>query len=165
MRTPRWPGAPAPRYLPRMRSLVLAAIPVAFLAACCTDGSPAPQPPAPPPAAGGPEAGTGPGDPGAPAGAAIRSGAGEAGGAATPAAPPQAHTPAPAGACRRTGCAGELCAAEDLVSPCIMRPEFACYVAARCERQADGACGWTGDAALQRCLAEKRAGKPADRLP
>ncbi|WP_232287436.1 hypothetical protein [Anaeromyxobacter dehalogenans] len=141
-----------------MRTLLLAAVPLALLAACCTDGSPAP---APPPAAA-PPAAAGAGDAGAP-GPAARPGPGEAG-AATSAPPPQAHAPAPAGACRRTGCAGELCAAEDLVSPCIMKPEFACYVAARCERQADGACGWTEDAALRRCLSEKRAEKPADRL-
>ncbi|GAO05275.1 hypothetical protein PSR1_04184 [Anaeromyxobacter sp. PSR-1] len=45
-----------------------------------------------------------------------------------------------------------------------MKPEFACYVAARCERQADGACGWTDEAALRRCLSEKRAEQPADRI-
>lgn len=155
MRTRRWPGPPAPRYLPRMRNLVLAAVPLALLAACCTDG---PSEPAPSAAPGG-------GQGSAPGQAVQASPAGEAAGATAPAPPAQAHAPAPAGACRRTGCAGELCAAEDLVSPCIMKPEFACYVAARCERQADGACGWTDDAALRRCLAEKRSGKPADRLP
>lgn len=157
MRTRRWPSAPAPRYLPRMRALALAALPLAFLAACCTDGAPAPAaPPASPPAVVEPGSGQGGGPAGAGAGQAVQ---------AAPAPSRQAPSAAPAGACRRTGCAGELCAAEERASPCIMKPEFACYVAARCERQADGACGWTQDASLQRCLAEKQAGKSGDRLP
>jgi len=37
-------------------------------------------------------------------------------------------------------------------------PEYACYADATCERQADGACGWTEDAVLAACLAEHADG-------
>jgi hypothetical protein len=54
-----------------------------------------------------------------------------------------------------TGCSGEICADQDVASTCIYKPEFACYQGATCERQADGACGWTQTAALTACLAGK----------
>ena len=64
---------------------------------------------------------------------------------------------APADGCRRTGCSGELCADQEIASPCIYLPEFACYKSATCERQADEACGWTEAPALTSCLAAARA--------
>ncbi|HTK60041.1 MAG TPA: hypothetical protein VL283_02445 [Candidatus Baltobacteraceae bacterium] len=76
-----------------------------------------------------------------------------------PSAPPTeepAPAPKPEGAtadgCRRTGCSGQLCADQDMVSTCEYRPEYACYKDAACERQADGKCGWTPSAALTACL-------------
>ncbi len=57
-------------------------------------------------------------------------------------------------ACVRSGCSGELCVEEgaDVASICIARPEHACYAQARCERQADGQCGWTQTPSLAACL-------------
>jgi hypothetical protein len=52
------------------------------------------------------------------------------------------------------GCSSQICSdQEGVVSTCEFRPEYACYQQATCERQADGECGWTQDAALQACLA------------
>jgi hypothetical protein len=58
------------------------------------------------------------------------------------------------GSCFIGGCASELCSDQpDLVSPCIWRDAYACFRDATCERQSDGACGWTQTQALQACLA------------
>ncbi|CAN5734312.1 hypothetical protein BH11MYX2_BH11MYX2_37520 [soil metagenome] len=62
------------------------------------------------------------------------------------------ETPA-AAACVVSGCSGELCGDEGMVSPCIFKPVFACYHEATCERQADGDCGWTQTEELQTCVA------------
>jgi eight-cysteine-cluster-containing protein len=63
-------------------------------------------------------------------------------------------------ACVRTGCSGTVCAdkGQDVMTICDMRPEYECFQTATCERQADGACGWTRTAALSQCLTSK-AGK------
>lgn len=55
--------------------------------------------------------------------------------------------------CMRTGCSGEICAAEERPSPCIFKPEYACYAApfASCRCDA-GACGWAQSEALVACL-------------
>jgi hypothetical protein len=61
-----------------------------------------------------------------------------------------------AGGCVRDGCGGELCRGpeqESMASICVVRPEHACYREAPCERQADGACGFTPSAELSACLA------------
>ena len=82
---------------------------------------------------------------------------------ATPEPTPPADGGAEAGAdagaeggaapCKKTGCSGIICAEEDMVSTCEFKPEYACYRDATCERQADGACGWTKSAELDACLA------------
>lgn len=54
--------------------------------------------------------------------------------------------------CKRTGCSGQICSDRDMVSTCEFREEYRCYATARCERQADGACGWTETPELQSCL-------------
>lgn len=54
--------------------------------------------------------------------------------------------------CMKTGCSGEICAEEEMMSPCIYRKEFECYKKARCERQANGNCGFTQTTELQTCL-------------
>jgi predicted secreted protein len=57
-------------------------------------------------------------------------------------------------ACFRGGCSGQLCSdQEGAISTCEFRPEYACYQAAECERQADGKCGFTKTAELTSCLA------------
>ena len=67
--------------------------------------------------------------------------------------------PAPAaGPCFKGGCSGQLCSdQEGMNSTCEFRPEYACYGSATCERQADGACGWTQTPELTECLANPPA--------
>lgn len=57
--------------------------------------------------------------------------------------------------CRPTGCSGQICADQDIISTCGFRPEYACYKTARCERQPSGGCGWTLTQELQRCVEKK----------
>lgn len=59
-------------------------------------------------------------------------------------------------ACRKTGCSGEICADEDVISICEYRPEHACYKTAVCTRQGDGRCGFTMTPELHHCLQEAR---------
>lgn len=54
--------------------------------------------------------------------------------------------------CIKTGCSGELCTDQNMASPCIYRPEFACYHNATCARQDDGKCGFTKTPELTACL-------------
>ncbi len=59
-------------------------------------------------------------------------------------------------ACKPTGCSGQICSDEAKISDCLYLPEYACYKTARCERQSDGACGWTPTVALKSCLDKAR---------
>jgi hypothetical protein len=62
-------------------------------------------------------------------------------------------------ACFVGGCSGQICSdQEGIISTCEFRPEFACYQQASCERQADGACGWTETPELATCIAEAIGG-------
>jgi eight-cysteine-cluster-containing protein len=70
-----------------------------------------------------------------------------------PAQPPPDQPP-PAAECRATGCSGTVCSAEDVVTTCEFRPEYACYQSATCAAQADGQCGWTMTPELEACLAD-----------
>lgn len=54
--------------------------------------------------------------------------------------------------CRPTGCSGQLCADQDLVSTCEFKEEYACYGSAVCKRQQNGECGWTQTTALAECI-------------
>jgi hypothetical protein len=56
------------------------------------------------------------------------------------------------GACRKTGCSGQVCSDQNLSSTCEWRQEYSCYQYATCERQASGQCGWTKTAAFTACL-------------
>jgi len=58
--------------------------------------------------------------------------------------------------CRATGCSGQICGDEDMMSTCEWRPEYACYKTATCSVQADGACGWEMDGQLMSCLANSK---------
>ena len=59
-------------------------------------------------------------------------------------------------ACAVAGCSGQLCVsaeeAADVVTTCEYREAYSCYRSARCELQANGACGWTGTPELNACL-------------
>lgn len=59
--------------------------------------------------------------------------------------------------CFRTGCSGEVCAAEETLSLCIWRPEHACYEDRFCGCQ-KGRCGFKRHPELLRCLADAREG-------
>ena len=65
----------------------------------------------------------------------------------------------PPGACRKTGCSGQLCSDQDVASTCEYRNEYACYQTAVCEKQSDGKCAFTPSTALTECLAN---GGPSD---
>lgn len=58
--------------------------------------------------------------------------------------------------CAVAGCSGQLCVsadeADNLMTTCEFREEYACYREASCEPQADGKCGWTQTAELKQCL-------------
>ncbi len=62
--------------------------------------------------------------------------------------------PKTVGECFVGGCSSQICSdTKDAVSTCEFKEEYACYKTAACERQRDGACGWTLSAALTACLA------------
>lgn len=56
------------------------------------------------------------------------------------------------GPCQKTGCSGELCAEEAMVSPCVFQPVYECYRDAICERGSDGRCSFRQTEALQACV-------------
>ena len=45
--------------------------------------------------------------------------------------------------CIRTGCSGHVCSSENILTTCEWLPEYACIRLQACEKQKDGACGWT----------------------
>ena len=65
------------------------------------------------------------------------------------------RTPAPVAGrpCIKTGCGGQVCSEEEVITTCEWRPEHECYRRARCERQANGECGFTQTRELTTCLA------------
>jgi len=69
--------------------------------------------------------------------------------------PPEAGACQPLDECRPTGCNGEICANQDLASPCVALPEFACYQELGvCEIQPWGQCDWTQTPELDQCLSQ-----------
>lgn len=58
--------------------------------------------------------------------------------------------------CVRAGCSGELCVeasvANDLMSTCEFKPEYACYQEATCAVLEDGSCGFFQTPELLECL-------------
>jgi hypothetical protein len=58
--------------------------------------------------------------------------------------------------CVRTGCSGQICSDEDVVTTCEFLPQYACYWTAACERQANGQCGFTLTPELISCLARNQ---------
>lgn len=70
---------------------------------------------------------------------------------------PVADSPNASSGCVVAGCSGQLCVsaaeAQDSVTTCEFRPEYACYAHAVCESQANGTCGWTTTPELVGCIA------------
>lgn len=66
-----------------------------------------------------------------------------------------------ANGCAVAGCSQQLCVpaieADNIITTCEFRAEYACYREASCEPQANGECGWTPTAELQQCLANPPA--------
>ena len=60
--------------------------------------------------------------------------------------------------CMKTGCSGQVCSDEEVVTTCEFRPEYECLQKATCERQKNGKCGFTQTPELLACL--RRAGRP-----
>lgn len=59
-----------------------------------------------------------------------------------------------ANGCYISGCSGQVCSdRSDVFSTCEWIEDYACYRDATCERQRDGACGWTATPDLTACLA------------
>ena len=54
--------------------------------------------------------------------------------------------------CFKTGCSSQVCSDQEVVTTCEWRQEYECYKTARCERQANGQCGFTDTPELRRCL-------------
>lgn len=54
--------------------------------------------------------------------------------------------------CFKTGCSRQVCSDEEVVTTCEYRTEYECYKTAKCERQANGKCGFTDTPELRRCL-------------
>jgi eight-cysteine-cluster-containing protein len=56
--------------------------------------------------------------------------------------------------CHVAGCSAQVCSdRDDVVTTCEWRDVYECYLSASCERQSDGACGWTPTQELNACLA------------
>ncbi|KAJ3123329.1 hypothetical protein HK098_002020 [Nowakowskiella sp. JEL0407] len=75
----------------------------------------------------------------------------------TPTSPAPAPSKLPT-TCKRTGCSGEICSSGAVASPCLWKPEYACYSSAQCALQANGYCGWTMTDSLSTCLANSAGG-------
>lgn len=54
--------------------------------------------------------------------------------------------------CIKTGCGGQVCSDEGVITTCEWRREYECYRSARCERQTSGECGFTPTQELTACL-------------
>lgn len=123
----------SPRFLVSFRAL-FAALTLATALAACSSSSPAPADPTTPPPTTPPA-----GDP-----------------STTPTTPPD---PQAGSECIRTGCSGTVCteAGKEVMTTCEMRPEYECYASAKCEKQANGACGYTQTPELTSCVAAARA--------
>lgn len=73
-----------------------------------------------------------------------------------PVTPPNATSTKPL-ACYVGGCSGQICSdTQGMVSTCIYKEEYACYKSATCERQSNGACGWTNTKELEMCIASAK---------
>jgi hypothetical protein len=58
----------------------------------------------------------------------------------------------PVSRCIKSGCSGQVCSDQNVITTCEWREEYACYRTALCEVQPSGACGWTQTEELKACL-------------
>lgn len=72
---------------------------------------------------------------------------------ANPITPASRSTPKP---CRKTGCSSQLCADQEIITTCEIKPEYACYNNATCTRLQTGLCGWLEQETINQCLEGKK---------
>ena len=58
--------------------------------------------------------------------------------------------------CKKTGCSGQVCSDQEVITTCEYKTEYECYKRAACERQANGECGFTPTPELTACLRRSR---------
>lgn len=58
--------------------------------------------------------------------------------------------------CMKTGCSGQVCSDQEVITTCEYKTEYECYKKATCERQANGDCGFTPTPELTACLRRAR---------
>ncbi len=58
--------------------------------------------------------------------------------------------------CMKTGCSGQVCSDQEVMTTCEYKAEYECYKKATCERQANGDCGFTPTPELNACLRRSR---------
>ena len=58
--------------------------------------------------------------------------------------------------CLKTGCSGQVCSDQEVITTCEYKTEYDCYKKAACERQANGDCGFTPTPELNACLRRSR---------
>jgi hypothetical protein len=58
--------------------------------------------------------------------------------------------------CMKTGCSGQVCSDQEVITTCEFKTEYECYRKAACERQANGDCGFTPTPELTACLRRNR---------
>ena len=58
--------------------------------------------------------------------------------------------------CMKTGCSGQVCSDQEVMTTCEYKTEYECYKKATCERQANGDCGFTPTPELNACLRRAR---------
>ena len=58
--------------------------------------------------------------------------------------------------CMKTGCSGQVCSDQEVITTCEFRTEYECYKRAACERQRNGECGFTMTRELSQCLQRAR---------
>lgn len=68
----------------------------------------------------------------------------------------EGNTTRTAGRCKLSGCSHQICADDNVITPCIWKPEYECYKNALCEIQSDGKCGWTMTLGLEACLTNSK---------
>ncbi len=66
----------------------------------------------------------------------------------------QTNSQEQASGCKPSGCSGQVCSDQDVITDCAYKEEYICYEKAKCERQENGQCGWTKTKELSACLSQ-----------
>ena len=54
--------------------------------------------------------------------------------------------------CKITGCSGQICWDEEVITTCEFKAEYECFKKAICEKQKDGKCSWTKTPEYESCI-------------